>query len=303
MMRQKRAVFFTILALVFVQVFLLSYHLQEPSSINDIQHVRSRVDMLNQFIDNMEDDAQRALFISGSRAMVSLNNYVINRKDPVNVSQRYPSVIYSGTVRNDTIHPLMENQTLRLWEQRLQLLADRWGVDLDAAVENFTIGHSTPWRLRTAMDLNYNITDARSNTRFTRHTRIRTSFVLEEWFDPLYSLHVAGSQPIIQTRYNTVNSSSLLHIMNNRTFMASPEAPSFLMRMNNNTGRSPYGIERPLNLTTLGLNNPENRSCMDYQFWNASYSGAHWVQNVSTQTGFDFRLDTAHCSIYNVTCS
>ena len=295
-MRGKKAVFFTILAFIFVNIFLISYQTEVTDTpVHTISAIRSRINMMNSFIESLEDDAQRALYISSFRAIVTLDNHIVNTQQPVEIPKDYYELMFNGTLNGSSVL-LMDEQTVGTWRERVEELALLQDLNLTLSYQNLTINHSSPWHLISTMHINYTLEDQKGTALFTRERKISTRMLITDWHDPLFSIRLAGSRQVFKANTTDLSTTLAEHVSKGY-YAANPDAPSFLMRMENKTGSSSYGIETILNVTSLGLSNPSNHSTVDHEFWSGSPPSGQ-----ETPVG-DIYLDNAHCTYYNVTCS
>lgn len=267
--------------------------------------VETRVFTMNNFIKNIDQDVKRALYISGFRALLSLTSNVVTTGVFVsNMSGEFAEVIYNGTV-NRTRQPLMDNNTLSWWVQKIQTQSAHINVNTTISIGPVAISQSDPWRVQLDMALNVTIVDKDGVARWNVSRAAQAFVPIEDFEDPFYAVKTGGalSRKIIRTNFTVWNVTYLRTHLMNETYLNNSNAPSFLLRLQGSTTASNNGIETLIDtndLTRVGIS-VENKTSVDYIYWstsNPSHSGISGITNVDYTK---FRLDTAHLSIYNVT--
>ena len=138
-----------------------------------------------------------------------------------------------------------------------------------------------------------------------------TSISIVEFEDPLYIVYSFGrtTNVINITKFEgnysykineTWNVSNLLAHSENSLYTANSDAPSFLMRFEDDLGSSPYGIESLVNLKKLsdyGLEIDYESSIVDYHYWDGDNNGDYRINFTPSW----FKLDAGHLAKYNVT--
>jgi hypothetical protein len=297
-MKGKKSMFFTILALLFVDIFLISYQARvDYDQTNKFYSMRSRIHLINDFIESLEQDAERGLYISGSRAMISLNNYVISEFRPLDdsggVLKYYNETIISGTINGENNYTLlMDNNTLIDWANRMTVLANQIGLILNLEYSNLTINHSSPYNIRTSIYIKYILNDTKNTAYWNRSAKITTDISISGWQDPYYSLNTKGVMRQITPHNITIwNSSTTKYFINEDFYRASSKAPSFLLRLENRTQSSPHGIFTILNLSSLAFkdyNNTYNLSVIDFYYINQTNLSTAKIDGIDEEW---FRLD------------
>lgn len=303
-MRLKKGFFFTILAIVFIDVFLLSYQSDIAyEELNRFSSISSRINMMEDFIESLEQDAERALYISGYRSLITMNNYVISEADSItSINSTYQEVIINGTLYGNNTHTLlMDNQTLDDWVSRVGNLADELDLEVNMTFYNVTVEHISPWNIRTSMMINYTLNDTKGVASWKRKGKVTAVIKIDDWIDPYYAMHTGGvMRQIRKTNITDLNYSSVVWMMGNKTYMNSTHAPSFLDRLQNKTGPDKNGIFTIINLDSAetSSNNTQDISVIDhYWFREASVPTAE-IANVTNRFSW-FRLDQDYMHITN----
>ena len=299
-MRSRKALFFTLISFVFVFILISAHKIDfDYQETGKAQSIMSRVNVMNDFIESLEQDAERALYISGLRSIISFNNYIMENNDPIDPDVAFGEIMINGTIGGEEAL-LMQEQTLPEWQSRVEDIADDLDLALDLEMHDVRVEHDTPWSVRASMVLNYSLDDDRDVASFNRSSTVSASILIVELQDPLYSLNGLGENQIIRAEDAVIGPSDVIQHLSEGTYINSTAAPSFLMRMEGDHGSSPYGIESILNLS---LGNVENKSCVDYTYVDlSSPANGSLVDGVSPSYPW-FRLDTYHCNLFAVNCT
>jgi hypothetical protein len=73
-MKNKRGMFFTIIAIMLLSIFLISFYLYSESKENN--SIKERITSINNFIFSLEKDVSRQGYISGYRALLALEDHI-----------------------------------------------------------------------------------------------------------------------------------------------------------------------------------------------------------------------------------
>jgi hypothetical protein len=143
-----------------------------------------------------------------------------------------------------------------------------------------------------------------------RQIPIETKVSIIEFEDPIYIVYSLGrtTNVINKTPFDgnftfkdtKWNVSNLLAHVDLLFYTTNTDAPSFLMRLENDLGPSPYGIESLVDLVRLnkqGLEINDESSIVDYYYWDESDNGDYRINFTPSW----FKLDAGHLSRYNVT--
>lgn len=305
MKNSKKAVFFTLISLIFIGIFVTTYRVKVEYGESDKMHsIKARINLMDDFVRSLENDAPRAQYIAGFRGVYSLSNYVCSHGDPVNVDLAYDEVFTNGTIEgNESYALLMKNQSIKSWTKRMSLLAESMNLILNISVSNVSVVHATPFSLKATMDISYNLTDRLDTASWNRSRTIVSYISIEGWQDPLFSLRTnGGSRVIHETNLSSFNTVNVLSMFTNKSYFEVSNGPSFLDRLENRTvpTSSGFGIGTLLNPNYYG--NPQNASVLDYAYWNTTIINASKVTGISDSGYSDFRIQDDLCTEWSVTC-
>lgn len=309
----KKGLLYLMISSLFVMVMVVVFLAYRQYSFTDRQKVlETRIMTINDFIKDIEFDSKRVIYIAGFRSLIALEDHVARSGSYLNnTPELFRLAFYNGTV-NGTRPEVLANSTYTDYLQKLRLIAEKIGVDVDINVTNISLYHDSPWSVNVIVTTHVNITDRKSVARWEFDKNYFTSVSLINIRDPLYSVSTFGRVPSAIRPTNisdfVVGNSTvpLLGHINNSFYIISPSAPSFLMRMEGNFSSSPFGIESIVNVAELevqgfisGLDFSGTRSVVDYIFFSNITGYSAQFCSVQNMPGW-FRIDVNHSSTYDV---
>jgi len=304
---KKRGMFFTLMVIVFLFVFVFyfktySYQKYAPR-MNVIEH---RVNTINDFIKDLQRDIERGFYISSYRSLIALNDYINASGDFLDdVSVSFREVLINGTV-NEIPMEVMENSTFTDWVNNIKLQASKLNIGIDITTESIAISQNSPWTIVASLDAELYVNDSSGIASWDTSYDVETVIDISGFKDPLYAVNtnkkVANviSQTVYEDNYTIGNDvSNLLDHLDNSYYATHTDAPSYLMRFENNINPSVYGIESLVNLEELTEQGIpiEERSAVDYIYWSDSVINNSRINDTPDW----FYLDEGHLEKYNVT--
>jgi hypothetical protein len=259
---KRKAIFLTIAALLLAVLSVLAFVGIVRVTAPQQRAIDIRITTLNNYLLDMERDLERAIFISGYRAILALDDVVIQRGKYLNDTETaFFMAAVNGTFVNGSITSrldLLENATLINWSDRLQAESRDIGINITLQFGNVSIQHVSPWDVRVFLNASILLKDATGLASFNV-TRTASSIISIIGFeDPIYPLNTLAriTNVINQTTITDFiagNSTTNLQLhANNSWYINHSDGPDFLMRLEGNeTGSSPYGIESLVNLDEL----------------------------------------------------
>ena len=282
-----------VLILISMSVFFLSskYVLRERSLA-----LESRILSTNDFINDLERDLERALYIASFRGLLGMTEYMAQNATYItNMTHNFQDLVINGTIYGNRMKTTNDSYVM-LWLQKIDLKARGVGLAVDASDFNIGLRQENPWKITVELNLTLEITDLTGLASWQKADRIVTQIPVVGLEDPLYVIGSTGiiSNRITRTPYtlfvNASNSnvSNLLGHVQSSYYINSSNAPDYLMRMQGQLGASANGIESLVDsssLIVLGLY--ENKSIVDYLYWSGSDPPHYGVQGMPNW----FRLD------------
>ncbi len=306
----KRGFFFTVIALLMMLLVFFTLSIESSKQHREQALVTAvRLSTMSDFIASLEDDMSRALYISGFRAMLTLVQEVISTgaflEDADNALLQ---AVVNGTVGNATA-PLMENSTFTLWIAKIEQNAVLMDVNVSIVLGNITLVQDDPWEIDLRAQVAFNVSDMKRTSSWYREKEIVAHVPLIGLEDPVYAVNSYGllTNTVIPANITdfvdeaTNDTAGLQLHLNHSYYLASPDAPTFLMRLEGNLSASPFGIESLINLNGFieqGIPISE-RSAVDYIYFSNVTHTPNRIWNMSTLPDWNwFRLDNSSLGRY-----
>jgi hypothetical protein len=302
----KKGFFFTFIAIVILMIFIAVYSFDSEDTVyTTLYSGKSQIDVANSFTKDLKDVyLKRVLITSSELAIDSMNNRVYATGKPIdNVSLRFEELIFNGTLYG-VKDPLLDDKTLSNWTDKMVTIGDKnFRIKANVSFYSLKVYQTDPWLLTVVLDeyiyVNY------SNIIYAVSGQTAANISVVGVDDPLFLMH--GQNRTIREYFpKQWNTSTLLVHIKNQTFTDNSWAPSFIMRMENNTGSSECcGIESLMNASY-----DVNLSYVDYLFWNKTYGCHHpspsifrpifRIEDISYpgSIGEHFKLDEPHLTYY-----
>jgi hypothetical protein len=316
MVMHKKGMFFTILTILFLVVFLFFFTQYSYRKLTDKMFVvESRITSMDSFLQDVDRDLERGLYISSFRAIISLQDYMgVQGAYLSNVKNDFNEVITVGTI-NGTVASLMDHAKISDWIQNIISQANRLNLRLNISIINFTVYQKDPWHLHVGVNVTLHLNDTTNIAQWVRNDYIETSLDITGFEDPLYIINGRSrfGNIINRTPYennftifngSVYNVANLLFHVEHSLYAADQNAPSFLMRFENNLSASPYGIESMINLQKLSTRFTEeemtiyyDKSIIDYVYWSTASPDIYRINNTPSW----YKIDDIHRAVYNVT--
>ena len=217
--------------------------------------IDSKVNTMNEFVSDLNNDLENAGRISTYRAMIGLEDYIIRNEAFISDFQSiFREMMLNGTAEGEAV-PIMENSTMRDYIKGVNVIADEKNLNASIDIGAVDLRHSGPWTLEAEFEAEVLLVEENNIARWD-YTRNYTSQVgIEGLRDPLYSSFTDNrvASVIQQTPKPFDNSNKT--ILENHTrqgfYVASEDAPTFLDRFSNDVGNDTNGIERVMYLQEL----------------------------------------------------
>ncbi len=301
----KKGIFFTLAAASLVVVILLSFSVYKKYEMKeDIETIGIRINTMNNFIKDVEQDLEKGLYIASFRAFTGMSQYIASNGSYINdLKGNFNSLILDGTLNSQGIS-LMDESTFTDWTEKIEEQADKIGVLANFTIIDVEINQTTPWHVDVKAYINITIQDKKNTSMWKRSRNITTKVSLENLEDPLYIIGSKGrvTTPIIESPISDfVTGGDVTNLMthaNNSYYKASEMSPNFLMRLQGDFSNSSTGIESLVNvqeLTDQGLA-AKDRSIVDYIYFGSQATTNYRIN----ATPLWFKIDSAHLAAYEV---
>ena len=299
----KKSMFFTITAIALISLVVFSLTIYTSYKLRDkVMVTETRIYSMNSFIDDVEKDIERGLYISGFRALMSMEQYITDNGIFIyNTNSCFKEAFLNGTI-NDSQMGLMNESTFINWTQRIKEQAIKLDIIVDFNINDVVIYQENPWTANIAINVILNVEDIKKTASWQRPLYITTNISIQELEDPLYVINSYGrvTNTIIKTTItdfivNNDTTNLKIHV-NNSYYIESDTAPSFLMRLEGNLSDSVYGIESLVNLEKFQAQEVpiRSRSVVDYIYFGDQSTENYNIKDMPSW----FKLDWEHLGTY-----
>jgi len=299
----RKSMFFSITAIALISLVVFSFTIHTSYKLRDrVMVTETRIFSMNSFIDDVEKDIERGLYISGFRSLMSMEQYITdNGIFLYNVNSCFKEAFLNGTI-NDSQMGLMNESTFTNWTQRIKEKAIKLDIIVDFDINDIVIYQENPWTANIDLDVTLNLEDVKKTASWQRPLYITTNISIQEFEDPLYVINSYGrvTNTIIKTTItdfivNNETTNLKIHV-NNSYYIESTRAPSFLMRLEGNLSSSSYGIESLVNLEEFQAQEVpiKSRSVVDYIYFGDQSTTNYNIKDMPSW----FKLDEEHLATY-----
>ncbi|MBU1204702.1 MAG: hypothetical protein KKE93_02220 [Nanoarchaeota archaeon] len=299
----KKSMFFSIIAIALISLIIFSFTTYTSYKLRDkVMVTETRIYSMNSFIDDIEKDIERGLYISGFRSLMSMEQYITdNGIFLYDVNSCFKEAFLNGTINNSQMG-LMNESTFINWTQRIKEQAIKLDIIVEFDVHDVTIYQKNPWAANIGINVTLNVEDVKKTASWKRPLYITTNISIQEFEDPLYVINSYGrvTNTIIKTNITdfVVNNdtTNLKTHVNNSYYIESDTAPSFLMRLEGNLSNSLYGIESLVNLEEFQAQEVpiRDRSVVDYIYFGDQTTTNYNIKDMPSW----FKLDEEHLETY-----
>ena len=299
----KKSIFFSITAIALITITIFSLTIYAKYRLRDkVMVTETRINSMNNFIDDVEKDVERGIYISGFRALMSMEQYITNNGIFLyDTNFCFEEAFLNGTINNSQMG-LMNESTFINWTQRIKEQAIKLDIITNFNINKISIYHEEPWAVSIAANITLSIEDVKKTASWQRPLYITTNISIQEFEDPLYVINSYGRVTNIIIKTNITNfvvdgdTTNLQEHTNNSYYIESDTAPSFLMRLEGNLSNSAYGIESLVNLEKFQAQEvpTRDRSVVDYIYFGDQTTTNHNIQDMPSW----FKLDEEHLATY-----
>lgn len=302
--RYKKGIFFTILVILIFSLFLASFTFY--SGIKERKAAQKRIESMNGFLNSVEEDLPRKLFVSGFRSIFLIETKITETGQySSNLDGNLQEIFFNGTL-NQQPQDLMIGATFPELEQDIMDSARKINVNISLNNPSLSISQQDPWNVAFALTVNIVMEDRGGLASWNKTKTLVGLIPVENFEDPVYIVNTNGLvvNKIIKEPFpyfvNGSDISNLLNHSENSYYAESPDAPSFLDRLQGVITESPNGIESLVNLQELSQRgiNVQDKSVVDHIYFSAGNPGACHVPGMPSW----FKLDDEHLSLYQAGC-
>ncbi len=302
----KKGIYFTLIAIILLGITIVTYSttynytLQQKASVEE-----TRIETMNRFLIEIENDMKNAIYISGFRALIGLEDKISNTGTFVNNTQdAWTDLFLYGIIDGDN-STVMINNTFLDWIQKINLQANLVGINLTINVTNTQIEQKESWTVTATVNSTLIITDIKQSVNWTQEKSLNANIDIEGFEDPWYAVYTSNNiiKRINKTIYegNYTNSTDETNLRDHvaKTYYTNfSGAPNFLMRFENNFSANEFGIESIVDKNEISMyySCPTETSSVDSVYWQCDTNIT--VYQITNWSGF--RIDN-ETDLMNVT--
>jgi hypothetical protein len=205
----------------------------------------------------------------------------------------------------------MRSSTFLDWVNKIESESTKFNINTNITVNDIDVYQNNPWYVTVDANVSMLVSDFGNIASWNFTKIIGTSVEVVGFEDPLYLMNTFGrmtnviNKTTFEGNYTYFsggywNVDNLINHVENSLYTENTDAPSFIMRFENNLSSSPYGIESCVNLLKMNEQNLEvdtYRSIVDHDYWAGTHNGDYKINNTPSW----FRFDSDHISKYNLT--
>jgi hypothetical protein len=309
----KKGVFFTFVACIFLSLLIFStsvghnYELRQKSFV-----METRVDTMNHFVSDVEEDIERAAYIAGFRSLISLVEHVISTGEYISdVNSSFNELFLNGTI-DGTNSSFLVNNTFVDWIDKIDDEASKINLIINFSINNISVTQADPWRIKIDVGVGINVSDEEEISSWNKNKVITSYVELDGFEDPIYVVETNGlvDNTVRRTNFSYFVSgtdiSNLLEHTYGGYYIEFTGAPSYLMRLEGDFGSSAYGIESLVDIAELmskGIS-AKDKSIVDYIYFGSNNPTKYHVSGAPSW----FKLDNSsnaennqtHLDLYEV---
>jgi hypothetical protein len=306
MMRGKKGIFYTVAAIAITAAIFITYGSFSETSLNDrMDPVETRIETVNFFLKDVEEDLEKGAYIAGFRTFLSLNQYIVSNATYIDsLEDRFRESFLNGTLNDEPVD-LMRQSTFTDWANRISNESIKTDIQFGFEINDVQLNQTGPWDVDVLIDLTLQVKDVKNTSSWNRNKVVVSKINIIGLEDPTYVVNTNG---LVTNSIQVSNITSfvvagspqnLIYQANNSYYIATNLSPSFLMRLEGDFGSSPQGIESLVNLEELQQQGIalEDRSVVDYIYFGNTVTMNYRIN----QTPFWFKIDSEHLDTYQVT--
>ncbi len=304
----RKGFFFTFLALLLTAIFIMLFSSRPSLSPSPgFSSEKAKIEVTNSITKDLKDVFLPRMMLSSSKiALDILMKNISQSGRPIDdINLRAEELLLNGTLYG-VPQPEMANHTLYNWSGKITRLTDEYfRMKTNITFYNVRVYQTAPWKVTFAADVG--IVSNYSDIIYDITDEVLSNISILGYDDPMFLLH-GKKRSITMADTETWNLSETIKHIANGTFTDYYGAPSFIMRMENDSSASACcGIESILNSSFGNY----NYSYIDYLFWNQTYScdktgkyknlfNVTAIGAMPAGTGNYVKLDPDHFGFYGI---
>jgi len=297
----KRAQIFTVLAIVMIGLLFISFEVY--SSARKGNSIQTRVDTMKNFLNSIESNLERQMFISGFRILF-LSETEIADGNYIDVDDFFNEAFFNGTINEIPEESILPGATYDSITSSINAKASKINVVINMTNPVITIEQVDPWNVKFTLSTTFVMEDKEGLARWEKVQNISAFIPIEGFEDPIFTIEGRVPRQIYKSPYdgyfNDSNDLSNLSLhFYGKYYVNNTDAPSFLNRLEGNLSADPNGIESFVDIHDISaqsLDVDTEKSAVDHIYFGPSGPTGESVSGMPAY----LRLDTAHFERYQL---
>ncbi len=297
----KKGIFFTSIAILIISLLIITYTVYTKAE--ERRTIQRRIETMNSFINSLDQDISRKIFIAGFRSIFTFENKIIESGSYISdVNDGFQEMFFNGSLNGNT-QTIMAGATLSDIIDSISAIGGKVNINVSLTNASIFMDQTDPWNVRIKLIGNLTIKDSGNLAHWERELSTESFVPIYYFDDPIYTINTGGIviQKINETVYTTFDSATLLTHTQENYYKSSTDAPSFLDRLQGNiTSSNENGIESLVDLQELdnkGISISQ-KSIVDHVYFSSSNPASCQPSGMPSW----FYLDNNHLALYNSSC-
>lgn len=246
----KKGVFFSVVAMIVVLTLIMNFNYSTEQSVTvNFDTVSNRIMSMDDFVSDIDDDMTRALYIASYRGLLGMTQYISDNGVYItNIDGVATEIILDGNISGVKIN-ITEESYFRAWILSVKQIANQMNLNVNFSNYNITAYQKDPWNVYFRLNVTVFVDDFSNLANWTVNKSVETFIPIYEFEDPIYTVQSNKQilNKIVKTPYyvfvNAGDKTNFTDHLDNSYYIESILAPSYLDRLQGNSGASPFGIE------------------------------------------------------------
>lgn len=301
----KKGIFFTFAAIALSIIILLSFSVYKTYEMKEKADVIGvRVNTMNDFIKDVEQDLENGLYIASFRAFASMSQHIADNGEFIeDLEDAFDELVLQGTLDGEELS-LMEDSTFTDWVDKIEIEADKIDILVSFTINEVSISQTDPWSISANANIDLAVEDKKGTSSWEREKDIITKINITNFEDPVYLVNSIGrvTNPIVKSPITDFvtgeDVSNLLTHLDNSYYIESTTAPNYLMRLQGDLSNSLTGIESLVDLEEFQAQGLaiKDRSAVDYIYFGTQTTTNYGIDGMPDW----FKMDNNHLEVYEV---
>jgi len=304
----KKAQIFTLLAIFIISLMFISFRVFSIAEFRE--STSTRISTMGNFLDSIEKNLERQMFISGFRIIFLAENQVtVTGTYILSVNDFFNEAFFNGTVAGQS-SDILNGATYTDLINSINNNAKKINVDITLKNSNIFLSMEDPWNVKFTLVSDFVMEDKSGLAKWEKQQNISALIPIEGFEDPMFIINTNAlvSRKINQTIYDGIYANgsdvtNLLSHVNDGLYVEHTGAPNFLQRFEGDLTSDPggNGIESFVNINELSQQGlpTSTKSTIDFIYFSSENPPHNGVQGMPSW----FKIDNQdnHHAKYNVT--